>query len=762
MKKQRLIAMVISMIFLLTGCLHNNGKGNIRIESEEEQTGILDEGTLDQCLRVYQSIYDDAGNDITDVQKQTQVVQGIGSLGYVAIDVENKIDMACAEQLQAFIQSKKQTKDADCIIFRIAVDQKFWVYRLLSRGEKVTIEQQCIQYHNQQMEISDLQEYDATEFCYTQEGYLFIEGYWVSNQMSALLAAPEEEHIAFRVEALDAAYKAMNEAYIEPISYSLNNVFLVDWDAEHWGQLDFYDIFVKFYQECYQKECPYKRSEDLSVGMEYQIPQDEFENVIRMHFPIEVETLRKLLRYNSDTQTYLFRPRSMDEIDYAEIPYSEVVGCVQNADGSMTLTVNAVFPLKNTSRLFAHMVTVKNENGTIHYLQNRIINNSEGEHWWHSDRYTDEEWQERYGISDENNIFPKPETELLTNEEKEQIDASIMEHAESIWDVYEHVELEDGLFYTSNIKDFTIEQRSEVVNRLANSGVVAVTDGEDMRNGDLLVAFYESVQEGVDADVTVYSVLEDGLLTGITFVHRNRQLQTYYVGVRPDENKRPSMIGRNAYDIKFINYTEKGYFIYAYKYIPVHASLCNYWRVKPLSDTCKALTEKYVSGLDYQKYNLLLIDWNTETASDILMDGIFEDLYLIAYGEPYRESTDCIPGDLFERIMTTYLPVTIEQLRNAYTYDAEKHVYYQDIVYNYPYSPFGEVVDYQYNADGTLSLYVDGVWPDKNSDCAFVNKLVVQTFSDGTFRILSNHVEEKELELPTIRPRDEASTESPM
>ena len=103
MKKQRLIAMVISMIFLLTGCLHNNGKGNIRIESEEEQTGILDEGTLDQCLRVYQSIYDDAGNDITDVQKQTQVVQGIGSLGYVAIDVENKVDMArsCSSQEKA-------------------------------------------------------------------------------------------------------------------------------------------------------------------------------------------------------------------------------------------------------------------------------------------------------------------------------------------------------------------------------------------------------------------------------------------------------------------------------------------------------------------------------------------------------------------------------------------------------------------------------------------------------------------------------------
>lgn len=72
--------MVISMIFLLTGCLHNNGKGNIRIESEEEQTGILDEGTLDQCLRVYQSIYDDAGNDITDVQNKHRLCRGLAHL----------------------------------------------------------------------------------------------------------------------------------------------------------------------------------------------------------------------------------------------------------------------------------------------------------------------------------------------------------------------------------------------------------------------------------------------------------------------------------------------------------------------------------------------------------------------------------------------------------------------------------------------------------------------------------------------------------
>ena len=51
-------------------------------------------------------------------KNQTQIVQGIGSLGYVAIDVENKVDMACAEQLQAFIQSKKS--DKGCRLYYIS------------------------------------------------------------------------------------------------------------------------------------------------------------------------------------------------------------------------------------------------------------------------------------------------------------------------------------------------------------------------------------------------------------------------------------------------------------------------------------------------------------------------------------------------------------------------------------------------------------------------------------------------------------------
>ena len=109
-----------------------------------------------------------------------------------------------------------------------------------------------------------------------------------------------------------------------------------------------------------------------------------------------------------------------------------------------------------------------------------------------------------------------------------------------------------------------------------------------------------------------------------------------------------------------------------------------------------------------------------------------------------------IPAEEYERIMTTYFPVSIEQLREYCGYDEGSNSYEYEMIYASPYPPFGEVVDYTKNADGTITLIVDGVWPDYNSDLAFRNTVVVQPFEDGTFRYLSNSIEQIELELPPI------------
>ena len=211
----------------------------------------------------------------------------------------------------------------------------------------------------------------------------------------------------------------------------------------------------------------------------------------------------------------------------------------------------------------------------------------------------------------------------------------------------------------------------------------------------------------------------------------------------------------NFYDMFDLLYpkvygTNIPYFIYAYEEVMAHAGLREYWRIKPLSDKCRELTEKYISGLSYVNYNVLVTNWDSNNVEDILMPCMYEDIYRIYTGENLKTEDWKIPGEEFEKIMTTYFPVSVDQLREHCGYDEGSNSYEYEMIYASPYPPFGEVVDYTENADGTITLIVDGVWPDYNSDLAFRNTVVVQPFEDGTFRYLSNSIEQIELELPPI------------
>ena len=147
---------------------------------------------------------------------------------------------------------------------------------------------------------------------------------------------------------------------------------------------------------------------------------------------------------------------------------------------------------------------------------------------------------------------------------------------------------------------------------------------------------------------------------------------------------------------------------------------------------------------------VLVTNWDRSNVEDILMPCMYEDIYRISTGENLKTEDWKIPAEEYERIMTTYFPVSIEQLREYCGYDEGSNSYEYEMIYASPYPPFGEVVDYTKNADGTITLIVDGVWPDYNSDLAFRNTVVVQPFEDGTFRYLSNSIEQIELELPPI------------
>ncbi len=350
----------------------------------------------------------------------------------------------------------------------------------------------------------------------------------------------------------------------------------------------------------------------------------------------------------------------------------------------------------------------------------------------------------------ESSLWFLPQTEkcLITEAEKDELKDTALAAAEQGKEVYEDIELICESSYGSNIKGFTREQCRKVVSLLGEAGYVSITEDTNMENYGEVEDFYAAYLEKRDAMVTVFDVNRDGLIGAVTFIYRNNELQTYYVGIGWQEGGIPEIKNTLVSDIAEIKLTEKGYFIYAYKDVIAHSSLRQYWRIKPLSDKCRELTAKYVYGLSYVNYNVLVINWDSSNVEDILMPCMFEDIYRIYTGENLRTENWRIPADTYEKIMTTYFPVSIEQLREKCGYDEDSNSYEYEMIFASPYPPFGEVVDYSENADGTITLIVDGVWADYNSDLAFTNTIVVQPFGDGTFRYLSNTIEQKELEVP--------------
>ena len=345
-------------------------------------------------------------------------------------------------------------------------------------------------------------------------------------------------------------------------------------------------------------------------------------------------------------------------------------------------------------------------------------------------------------------FLPQAENCLITETEKDELKDVALTAAEQVKEAYKDIKLIGESPYGSNIKEFTWEQCREVVTLLGRAGYVSVTEDTNMENYEKVEDFYTAYMEKHDAMVTIFNVNRDGLIGAVTFIYRNNELQTYYVGIGWQEGGIPEIRSTLVSDIAEIKLTEKGCFIYAYEEVIAHSSLRQYWRIKPLSDKCRELTAKYVYGLSYVNYNVLVTNWDSNNVEDILMPCMFEDIYRIYTGEILRTENWRIPADTYEKIMTTYFPVTIEQLRERCGYDEDSNSYEHEMIFASPYPPFGEVVDYTENPDGTITLVVDGVWVDYNSDLAFTNIILVQPFDDGTFRYLSNTIEQKELEVP--------------
>ena len=364
----------------------------IQEKSEEDADEIIN-----ICIELYEKAAEE--NKLADLETIRGIVNRLGENGYPAVDSRNQVNMTEAEQVLEFCEQVDVQEEAEITILEVSYLGGFVKYDLHTKNGNVDVVRSYYKYENGNMKREVTGNYQAEYWNYTEEGYLMFSGVWYSEELFVLTLSVAEEHTALRVLLLDETYRELSRKYLRPIGFEQNNMFIVDWSEEDFGDLNFYDMYDIFYPKVNGQYVPYVSDDNLSVSAVYQIPKEEFESVIMKYFNIDSETLQSKTVYCSENSTYEYKPRGFEEVEYPEYPYSEVVGFTENSDGTITLTANVVFPYAGDSKVYAHEVVVRPlEDGGVQYVSNRVIPSEDNyRETWHTPRLTLEEWEELYG-----------------------------------------------------------------------------------------------------------------------------------------------------------------------------------------------------------------------------------------------------------------------------------------------------------------------------------------------------------------------------
>ncbi len=380
------MSLIIACAVLLTGCQGETiaaapDAAEIQTESESTEEAAeeapLPESKVDEreaelleAAETYRELYEASVSSHTlgSLTMLQSVVGRLGEQGYTAVDTENQnqVNMVHPEPVVQFCEQAEAGLTGEVVFFSAMEDGGLIRYDLTTDEGRIYVTRDVLQWEENVPRVTDKDFYEAYNWNVSEEGYLFFEKELPAGYDGAA------GYTAIRVQPLDDRCRELNRRYILPVGYRSNTMFLSDWSEADFSEFDFDDMFDVLYSYVYGTATPYEQAVD---GAQYDVPEEEFETVIESYFCIDTETLRKYTRYSAENKTYQFRTRSFaDSIASPNIPYPEVVGYVENEDGTVTLTVNVVWPEMHLSKAFSHEVVVRPlENGKFQYVSNHII-----------------------------------------------------------------------------------------------------------------------------------------------------------------------------------------------------------------------------------------------------------------------------------------------------------------------------------------------------------------------------------------------------
>lgn len=401
MKLSKNISAVIlaGIMFLLPGCApystdildknSENTQESPEVSSDEADlcSAALEAGSL--CEDITSKALKNGTADM--LESRQEIVSFLGQNGFCAADTENQINMVNADRMEAFCQAAENGGSGQADVILVMDAGSFVYYRFRTQDGAVDV-QRCTFSRNTDPKAGYYEAFPAEDWSFTQHGYFFFSQY----RMPGFDGPPRETGI--RITPLSQDCRELTQKYAAPVGYSLNNMLITDWsETDGYKALDFYDIYDIMYEMKYGTVPPYPYT---YTGSEYEIPEQEFEDVLQTYLSVSPDTIRQKTVYHADSGTYQYRPRGLDDAEGLYGPYPEVTSWEEQPDGTLKLTVAAVWITEFDDRAITSELVVRPlEEGGFQYVSNHVTKTKEGiSGKWHTPRLTEEEWNRIYRL----------------------------------------------------------------------------------------------------------------------------------------------------------------------------------------------------------------------------------------------------------------------------------------------------------------------------------------------------------------------------
>lgn len=355
---------------------------SIEDADKKEKKAVREEllAVAEGCRDIYeQADKGTAINVVLDNATVQAMVMRIGQMGYSAVDYLGTMDMQCPDPIVYFGSTINTGADTEVSYYNVYKDGQISVYHLArTSGEWYLIAMSAIWDKEGNPNVLTEGRYAIGDVSYTEKGWLIYNRN--TDSFDDNQRANTNSYVFVRVLPYDSNKRALCEKYIEPIGYFENNLFTTTWSETNLGIIDFNSLYAYLFGMYHGTNALTAANSGSYFGAVSGtklclVPTESFENVVQYYFNIDAAVLKNISDYSSRLGGYFFLPYSEDSYNTVpRTPQPEVVEYWYNADGTITMRVDAFNAWYGTDKAFSHELTVRPEaSGGWKYVSNTLI-----------------------------------------------------------------------------------------------------------------------------------------------------------------------------------------------------------------------------------------------------------------------------------------------------------------------------------------------------------------------------------------------------